>query len=449
MVTIVVRSGKDVSAVKYSISRFYGNDPAIRVESLKGARKCDEIASKLREIASSRSDIFITLLGEESSHCVSIVKREVPPNVYVYVVPRKKVRNLRLEHLAWEIAKAKSMARNTVYWIDEDRAYALYRKMNGIKVEIGIDPAFDTFFLMGKGVKVLKSLAKTECSLPLFVREYGGFHRVFCGPHEICRLEIPDEFKEIKVTVLDRIITTIEPSLDRTIDINRDLAKLVIDRGVRILTEFSKGFRKVIVPFSGGKDSTLSLAIACKAFDPKDVIAVYVDTGLEFPQNLEYVDSLASRFGVELIKVRAPVKEAIEERREFPTHTSRWCTEIKLQSLEKFVRSLGSKVLVVIGDRDAESRARAWRPTVRDSGDVRYVAPIKPWSTAQVQVTLISLGIPMNPLYECGFYRIGCYTCPSLRSWEYYVMKYFSHDFNSVLSNDLFKRFEQTKRAKE
>ena len=443
MVTIIVRSSKDKSAVEYALLKFYGNDPAMQVETLGGARKCDDILKSVLDIVRD-DDVYLLLLGRESEECAKTIAREAPPNLYVHVVPRKKVRNLRIEHLAWEIAKAKALIRSRISWLSQRSAYALFNSSSGHDLGIEPDPAIDTFFLISEGSKHLFKVSGVRCSLPLLSRGYGGEHDVYCGPKRVCRIKIPDEFAEISVEKLDEVCE--QPSIESTLEVNAKIVDIVIERGARIMRAFSEGFNNIVVPLSGGKDSALCLYIATRVFEPHRIMAVYVDTGVEFPQTREYVEKLASNLGVNLVKIRAPIREEIIRRGEYPTHASRWCTEIKVSTLEKFVRSLKGRTLVVIGDRDAESRSRSWRPTVRDANGVRYVAPIKPWSTAHVQITLLKLGIGMNPLYELGFYRIGCYVCPSLRSWELGIIESRSDEFRDVLLDDLFKGFERAKR---
>ncbi|NPA97180.1 MAG: phosphoadenosine phosphosulfate reductase family protein [Crenarchaeota archaeon] len=444
MVTILVRSRKDRDAVAYAIDRFYGGDPAIRIATLGGVRKCDEIAYRASEEAKSVSDAYIMLLGKESADCLPLLETELPPNVFVHIVPRKKVRNLRIEHLAWEIARAKSLIRTTVFWVQHATGYAFYRYSRGVSLGIEPDPAYDTFLVMDRGAELLSSISRVSCRLPLLVRMYGGEHLVYCCHRPICRITIPDELAPIRSEPLEPHHRC-SPSLNATLDINLEISRLVVDRGASIVRKFTEGFSKVVVPFSGGKDSTLALYIATRAIDPSKVTAVYVDTGVEFPLNREYVEKIASELGVELVKLRAPVRDEIIRRGELPSHRCRWCTELKVAALERYVRSLGDRIAVIVGDRDSESRSRSWRPSVRDSEGVRYIAPIKPWSTAQIQATLINVGIEPNPLYLLGFYRVGCYVCPSLRAWELEVIHRNPRFFRDVLLDDLFKRFEQLK----
>ncbi len=75
-----------------------------------------------------------------------------------------------------------------------------------------------------------------------------------------------------------------------------------------------------------------------------------------------------------------------------------------------------------MGDRDTESEARARKPPVRRRRGYLEAAPLKQWATIHVQHYIWSRGLPLNPLYKLGFYRLGCYICPALTSLERFIM---------------------------
>lgn len=68
------------------------------------------------------------------------------------------------------------------------------------------------------------------------------------------------------------------------------------------------GVDGVYVSFSGGKDSTVLLDIVRKLYP--DVLAVYVDTGLEYPEIREFVKSFDN---VEWLKPKKNFRQVITE----------------------------------------------------------------------------------------------------------------------------------------
>lgn len=92
----------------------------------------------------------------------------------------------------------------------------------------------------------------------------------------------------------------------------RELQALPLERKImitqaRIIEWYSRYNGKVFVTFSGGKDSTVLLDIARKCFP--DIPAVFVDTGLEYPEIRDFVKTVDN---VTWIKPDMNFKKVIE-----------------------------------------------------------------------------------------------------------------------------------------
>ncbi|MFN4286456.1 MAG: sulfate adenylyltransferase subunit CysD [Lacibacter sp.] len=83
---------------------------------------------------------------------------------------------------------------------------------------------------------------------------------------------------------------------------------------IYILREVAAQFERPALLFSGGKDSITLVQLACKAFAPGKMPfpLVHIDTGHNFPEVLEFRDSLVQTMGAELI-VRK-VEDTIRKR---------------------------------------------------------------------------------------------------------------------------------------
>jgi sulfate adenylyltransferase subunit 2 len=79
-----------------------------------------------------------------------------------------------------------------------------------------------------------------------------------------------------------------------------------------IFREVAAEMARPCLLFSGGKDSTVMLAIARKAFAPAPIPfpIMHVDTGLNFPEVLDYRDRWVKELGLQLIVASVP--DAIE-----------------------------------------------------------------------------------------------------------------------------------------
>jgi sulfate adenylyltransferase subunit 2 len=71
---------------------------------------------------------------------------------------------------------------------------------------------------------------------------------------------------------------------------------------IHIFREVAGEFDRPVVLFSGGKDSTLLLHLAIKAFWPAPVPfpLLHVDTGHNFPEVIEFRDKVVARYGLRL-----------------------------------------------------------------------------------------------------------------------------------------------------
>ena len=78
--------------------------------------------------------------------------------------------------------------------------------------------------------------------------------------------------------------------------------KQLESEAIHVFREVAAQFEKPVILFSGGKDSILMVHLAHKAFYPAKVPfpLLHIHTGHNFPEALEFRDSLAERYGVKL-----------------------------------------------------------------------------------------------------------------------------------------------------
>jgi sulfate adenylyltransferase subunit 2 len=100
---------------------------------------------------------------------------------------------------------------------------------------------------------------------------------------------------------------TVEPTLD-------SLGRLESE-AIHIMREVAGEFDRPVILFSGGKDSTLLLHLAVKAFWPAPVPfpLLHVDTGHNFDEVIEFRDRVVQRYGLRLVV--AKVQDWIDDGR--------------------------------------------------------------------------------------------------------------------------------------
>jgi sulfate adenylyltransferase subunit 2 len=192
---------------------------------------------------------------------------------------------------------------------------------------------------------------------------------------------------------------------------------------IHILREVAAEFKNPVLLFSAGKDSTVLLRLAEKAFRPGrfPFPLMHVDTGHNFPEVIEFRDRVVERLGERLIV--ASVQESIDKGR------------IKLKSANQSRNALQTVTLVdaiaefgfdacIGGARRDEEKARAkerifsfrdefgaWDPRRQrpelwslynarlDAGQHMRVFPLSNWTELDIWQYIAQENLEIPPLY--------------------------------------------------
>jgi phosphoadenosine phosphosulfate reductase len=215
-------------------------------------------------------------------------------------------------------------------------------------------------------------------------------------------------------------------TLDDAVTANSTVLQAMEKDGINTIRGVTGQHRQlpVTVSFSGGKDSLVVLNIARKAV-PK-LTAFFADTGLEFPETVEYVERYTREAGIDLKIERA--EAAFEENFPAfgpPAKDFRWCCKVcKLGPISHFLAA--GEVITVDGKRRYESFQRGNVGAVERNPFVPgqiSVYPVRDWRALEIWLYIRMEKLPYNPLYDQGFERIGCWLCPSALQAEYVRMK--------------------------
>ena len=204
---------------------------------------------------------------------------------------------------------------------------------------------------------------------------------------------------------------------------------------------------RILVQFSGGKDSQACLIKAVNDYGKDKVTAIFCDTGWEHTYTYVHIESVCLQLGVELITLKSQkytdfVDMAIKKTR-FPSSQRRFCTsELKVIPMIDYILSQDDSFIIIQGIRARESAARASYDTecsyfkeyfnnevkglyhkraVLDwckTHDASVLRPIFHWTAQEVIDYILTNGQRPNPLYERGFARVGCFPCVMCRKRE-------------------------------
>lgn len=223
-----------------------------------------------------------------------------------------------------------------------------------------------------------------------------------------------------KISVMDDVIRANLPHL-------RQLGKNAMNTIKGIANQKEYRDLPVHVSFSGGKDSLVVLDLTLSAVKNRNVSAFFLDTGIEFPETVDFVHDYCEKRGIELIEARA--WNAFWDNLESfgpPAKDFRWCCKVcKLAPAGSIIDRCsenGGVCLTIDGKRKHESFSRAniaaseRNPFVPDQLNV---FPIRDWRAIEVWLYIHWRELEYNPLYDTGFERVGCYLCPAELSAEY------------------------------
>jgi cysteine desulfurase/selenocysteine lyase len=220
----------------------------------------------------------------------------------------------------------------------------------------------------------------------------------------------------VKVRELMAVIprTPPNPGWDVAIEKNRYHLKNLERNAIRTIKQHIHDRPTANASFSGGKDSTAVLHLARKAGVTK---AFFIDTGIEFPQTVDFVRSQ----GVEIVQKAGDFWQAVEKAGP-PGKDNRWCCKLlKLHPLKLYLAGIGPCVTIQ-GNRWYESwnRADLDETSQNPANPLQLnISPIRNWRALEVFLYLWWQKAEINPLYDKGLERIGCYLCPAMLESEY------------------------------
>lgn len=194
----------------------------------------------------------------------------------------------------------------------------------------------------------------------------------------------------------------------------------------------------MFVSFSGGKDSTVTSDLVMRALSNPQILHIFGDTTLEFPETIDYV----ARFKSEHKKT--PVISSKNKDKDFlelceqigpPSRVLRWCCTIfKTGAITRKITSLlGDKknILTFYGIRRNESVSRSKYDREADSPKIAkqiVVSPIIDWYDFDIWLYLLTTNIDFNNAYRFGYARVGCWCCPNNSGWSEFLSKIYMPD---------------------
>lgn len=251
------------------------------------------------------------------------------------------------------------------------------------------------------------------------------------------------------------------------------------NRAIKALQAFQPESEPYYLCYSGGKDSDAIRILASLAGVKHDIVNHH--TTVDAPETVRYIRSIPN---VQIEYPRRTMWQLIVDKGTPPTRHCRYCCEelkerggvgrIKItgvrkaesakraesadlvkiigkpKTVEKMASEIGADARktklggLVLNTDNAESRQlveQCYRTTST------MINPIVDWTDNDVWDFLHHYGCKSNPLYECGFKRIGCIGCPlgGAKSMKREFVRYPKYKENYIRAFDrmIAKRLER------
>ena len=208
---------------------------------------------------------------------------------------------------------------------------------------------------------------------------------------------------------------------------NRDRLNYLIDEAHSFIRNAASKFpeERIVVSFSGGKDSTVTADLAVKALSNPSLVHIFGDTTLEFPSTIEYAHRFRDAHPDAIFQIAKNDEQNFYDVCEDigpPARMMGWCCSMfKTGPITRVINSLyrSQQILTFYGIRKAESVSRSKYNRIEDNADAVKIqqqtvaSPIFFWKDIDIWLYLIAENVDFNDAYRLGYDRVGCWCCPN------------------------------------
>lgn len=220
---------------------------------------------------------------------------------------------------------------------------------------------------------------------------------------------------------------------------NQDRLNYLIDEAHSFIRNAASKFpeERIVVSFSGGKDSTVTADLAVKALSNPSLVHIFGDTTLEFPSTIEYAHRFRDAHPDAIFQIAKNDEQNFYDVCEDigpPARMMRWCCSMfKTGPITRVINSLyrSQQILTFYGIRKSESVSRSKYNRIEDSADAVKIqqqtvaSPIFFWKDIDIWLYLIAEDVDFNDAYRLGYDRVGCWCCPNNNQRAQFLSKIY------------------------
>lgn len=239
--------------------------------------------------------------------------------------------------------------------------------------------------------------------------------------------------------------------IDRFIEANTYRLYYIKKESTDFIKNAAKYFdeERLVVSFSGGKDSTATADVVVKALGNPNITHIFGDTTLEFPMTYTYSERFSEN------NPDTPVWISKNYDQDFydvcedigpPARMMRWCCSMfKTGPITRLLNDAfpGEQILTFYGIRKCESVSRSKYSRITYNNESVKIqkqtvaAPIFFWSDLDVWLYILGEQVDFNDAYRLGYDRVGCWCCPNNNSRAQFLSRIYMPDQSKKWRNFL------------
>jgi phosphoadenosine phosphosulfate reductase len=259
---------------------------------------------------------------------------------------------------------------------------------------------------------------------------YADGKKINFSVSDVKEIDLEEIKKQLQLYTPKNTYSAFDEMIVRFILANRKRYEYIVNEATQYIREKAEKFQtnEMFVSFSGGKDSTVVSSLVLRALSNPQILHIFGDTTLEFPETLDYV----ARFKKDHPKT--PVLSSRNRDKDFfelcevlgpPSRVMRWCcTVFKTGAIQRKISTLfrnKKQILTFYGIRRSESNSRKKYDKESDSPKIsiqKTVSPIIDWFDFDIWLYILTTKIDFNLAYRLGYTRVGCWCCPNNSGWS-------------------------------
>jgi len=197
---------------------------------------------------------------------------------------------------------------------------------------------------------------------------------------------------------------------------------------------------KIVISFSGGKDSTVTADIVIKALSNPSLVHIFGNTTLEFPSTIKYAERYRQNHPQAIFLTAKNDEQVFYDVCEDigpPARMMRWCCSMfKTGPITRVINNLyrNQQILTFYGIRRSESVSRSKYNRVEDDAESVKIqqqtvaSPIFFWKDVDIWLYMFSEDVDFNEAYRLGYDRVGCWCCPNNNQRAQFLSRIYMPD---------------------